>query len=121
MIIKIIGCFITVVVLHKLIEIVRHYFHYRKYKRDGVVFMGDGGWSLIRDLKFVMAGLDKKRNAFSMLTVFRDNLPNNSLQLPSVVGVFWFGRVAVYVTSVECLQDLYVNKNAQITKAWVQK
>ena len=82
--------------------------------------MGDGGWSLIRDLKFIMAALKKKPNAFSMLTVFRDNLPN-SLQLPSVVGVFWFGRCAVYVTSVECLQDLYVNKNAQITKSWTQK
>ena len=65
MILKILGYLVLVVTLYKIKELIQHYFIYRELKKQGVAFMGDGGWAFIRDIKFTLAVIKKKPNALS--------------------------------------------------------
>ena len=105
-------------VLFKSVELFRNYLLYKKLKKQGVKFLGDGNYAVVRDLKLLLENWKQKPTCLSFMTLFKNEFPE---EMPPVVGLLAMGRVQLMVTSVECLQDLYVNKNAQVTKFWAPK
>ena len=81
-------------------------------------FVHGGKYSFTRDLKATLVACEKYKNCMPLMQVIKDGFPDEE-RLPPMVGMIWLGKISIYVTSVECLQDLYINKNAGATKHWV--
>jgi hypothetical protein len=54
MLIKILGCVVLFLVLFKSVELFRNYLLYKKLKKQGVKFLGDGNYAVVRDLKLLL-------------------------------------------------------------------
>jgi len=80
-----------------------------------VVFTGNNTFSVLRDVLNLVRVLGKYPHAFNQEQFLRESF-NAEEYLPPIVGVSVFGLVILCVNSAECLQDLYVNKNALVTK-----
>lgn len=93
----------------RAIPILFDYFEYRRLKGQGVVFMGQNSYSLFRDIKLMMSVMKKYPTSFSYERMFKEEMAVETL--PPIVGRIFMGRLYLMFTSVEHLQDLYVNKN----------
>lgn len=79
-----------------------------------MVFLGDGSFSLLRDLKIMKDGMKKWPNSISIDKMMKENLGVE--KLPSIVGLIVFGEIMTVFTDSTHLNDLYVNKNPNATK-----
>ena len=102
----------------RVIGVLRGYISYRFYRDQGVVFIS-GGYNLFGDIKRLVGSWEKHPNALSWLKIQKDALKTE--ELPPVVGVTLLGTPLLHVTSVDMLQDLYVNRNAVCTKHFMTR
>lgn len=71
--------------------------------------MGNNSYSLTRDVKLTLDIMKKYPTTLSYARMMKEEL--NTDVLPPIVGRIFMGQVYLMFTSVEHLQDLYVNKN----------
>lgn len=116
MLLKIFVTFIVGYLLWKAFCIYQGYRQYLDYKRQGVVFLS-GGFSLLGDMGKLIGIAKKYPSAFSWLRIFKESM--DMTEFPPVIGITPLGNCSIMVTSSDMLQDLYVNKNALITKDFI--
>lgn len=71
--------------------------------------MGNNSYSLIRDVKLTLNIMKKYPTTLSYERMMKEEFKTDVL--PPIVGRIFMGHVYLMFTSVEHLQDLYVNKN----------
>ncbi len=71
-------------------------------------------FNLFSDILKVVAIIKKHPHAFSWYRMYLGTF--DALKIPPVIGINFLGTVTLAITSSDLLQDLYVNKNAGITK-----
>lgn len=103
------AIFIVSWVLFKIFTVVVGYFSYLRLKKQGVVFLGDGSYSLFRDYGLFGEIMKKYPSTISTAKMMKENLKTE--QLPPVVGLIFFGTIVLFINSPDLLPDLYINKN----------
>jgi len=71
--------------------------------------MGNNTYSPYRDIKLILDIMNKYPSTISFYRMIKEDLKTD--KLPPIVGRIQMGHVYLMFTSVEHLQDLYVNKN----------
>jgi hypothetical protein len=71
--------------------------------------MGNNTYSLTRDTLATKAIIEKYPTSFSYYRLMKEEMGLETL--PPIVGRIFLGRLYLVFTSVDHLQDLYVNKN----------
>lgn len=81
--------------------------------------MGNNSYSLLRDIKLMLKISTKYPTSFSYYRMFKEEMAVSSL--PPICGRIFMGRVYLMFTSVEHLQDLYINKNQIADKYYASR
>lgn len=84
-----------------------------------MIFTGNNSYSVLRDVKLTLNIMKKYPTTLSYLRLFKEELKTDVL--PPIIGRVFMGNVYLLFTSVEHLQDLYVNKNQVADKYWVSR
>jgi hypothetical protein len=95
---SLLGLFI-IWLLDRLIPIVHDYFEYRRLKNEGVVFMGNNTYSIIRDLKLTKKTFEKYPTCVSFYKMLREDMKTE--QLPQICARIFMGEVILLFNSVE--------------------
>ena len=107
--IKAVLAFILGWLIWRAIPITIDYFEFKRLRAQGVVFMGNNSYSLLRDVKLMIGIMKKYPTSFSYELMMKEEMKVETL--PPLVGRIFMGKVYLMFTSMEHLQDLYVNKN----------
>jgi hypothetical protein len=105
------------------VRAVQSFFFWQKAKAlqaSGVPF--PNGWNLFTDMMGIAGILDEFKSEMALALAMKRSFAKNGekpedVNLPPVLGLcLMFGEPFVFIKSHKYLQDLYINKNASITK-----
>jgi len=113
MLLKFLFSCLAIWVIAKIIQTIKGYREYHFYKKQGVAFMTPT-FNVFSDIQKLMAIIKKYPHAISWYRLYLGEFEAD--KVPPIIGINFFGSIMLAVTSADLLQDLYVNKNAGITK-----
>ena len=85
--------------IDRSIPIVRDYFEYRRLKSEGVVFMGNNTYSLIRDMILLKKTLKECPSCISFKKMFQDEMKVE--QLPKITAKIFMGQIELSFNSAD--------------------
>lgn len=97
--------------MYRVFQVVMNYFEYRRQVQSGIKFMR--GFNYIADLMDIAECQKINKIGFDWGIIWQRKF---GVQLPPIIGCCFFGHPLSIITSSDLLQELYVRKNAHLTK-----